>query len=342
MKRREFLKTGSGAVVGAGMVLKSGLPLMAGQDRSRVVEVFHPGVVNDSRRLDVEAVGAMLKKGMERLTGSSDPWREFIDPSDRVGLKINTLGRPLLFTHHELIQAVADELLALGVEEQNIIIWDRYERHMQACKFSINRTGEGIQCYGTVTPDDRIIHSDLSVVYSSEDDDPSKREADGKASPLSKIFTQDCDKIINMAILKDHGYSGVTMCLKNLAYGLCENNSRFHGPKHIGPFIADFNTRRDVREKVVLHMIDGLEACFDQGPVPRNRLSFFEPQKIWLGTDPVALDAVGYGIIDRKRIEEGLDPLHKTGRPVDHIQLAAKKGAGIADLNRIQIDAIEI
>ena len=191
MKRREFLKKGSGVVVGAGIALKSGLQLDAGQEKSKVIEVYSPNVVKAGRRIDITSVSLMLKKGMETLTSSKNPWAEFIKPTDRVGLKINTLGRPLLYTHHELIQAVADELLALGVDESNIIIWDRYEKHMRACKFGINQTGEGIQCYGTVSENGQFVHSDLNVVYRSEFDDSEKREADGLASPLSKISRKE-------------------------------------------------------------------------------------------------------------------------------------------------------
>jgi uncharacterized protein (DUF362 family) len=342
MKRREFMIKGTSAAVGAGLSLRHGKRIHGQNRRSKVVEVSHSKAVRDKRIVDVKAVKDMLGRGMSRLTGSPNPWEHFLKPTDTVGLKINTLGRPLLYTHHELIQAVVDELLAFGVMENRIIIWDRYESHMLNANFTMNNSGVGVQCYGTVSADRKTIRTDPQVQYKSSFDDPEKRENDGMVSPFSKIFTRECDKIINMAILKDHGNSGVTLCLKNIAYGVCENNPRFHGPEHIGPFISDLCALPLVKEKVVLHMIDGLEGCFDQGPVPSNPRVIYAPQKLWLGTDPVAMDAVGFEVIDSKRKEGGLSPLSQSGRPIDHIQLAAGKGVGISDLSRIQIDRVNL
>lgn len=343
MNRREFIKKGTSAALGAGLAIKSGLSLdMSALEKSKVVEVMHPEAVSDSRKVDKTIVRDMLQHGMKAFTGSQRPWAQFIKPGDRIGLKINTLGRPLLFTHHELIRAVIEELKDYGVKENNIIVWDRHEAHMRDSKFNFNISGTGVRCYGTETLEKGRDGFDLGIVYKSEYDDPGRREDEGTISYFSKIFTQECDKIINMAILKDHGYAGVTLCLKNLAFGLCSNNGRFHGPEHIGPFISDFCALPLVKKKVVLHMIDGLEACYEDGPVPRNPEVFFTPKTLWLGTDPVALDAIGFRVIESKRIEKGLPSLKHTGRPTDHIELAAEKGVGINNLNRIKLEKINL
>ena len=70
--------------------------------------------------------------------------------------------------------------------------------------------------------------------------------------------------------------------------------------------------------------------------------ALFTPQTLWLGTDPVALDTVGFQVIDAKRKERGLPALAESGRPIDHIELAGKKGIGISDLNRIKLDKITL
>lgn len=342
--RREFIKKSSTAVLGAGVALQSGLRLGAQDSRTaKVVEVRHPEAVQAGRILDGEIVRSMIREGMERLTRSENPWAEFLNPKDKVGLKINTLGRPLLFTHHEFIRALADELIEFGIQENNILVWDRFEKHMSDCEFEFNTTREGVRCYGTI-PEDELISErlDKDVVYSSEHDNQEKREEGGTDSYFSQIFTQECDKIINMPILKDHGLCGVTLSLKNLAYGLCENNARFHGPEHIGPFIADFCTLPEVKKKVVLHILDGLEACYDRGPRPRNLRSLFTPKTIWLSSDPVALDAVGLKAIQTERRSRAYRTLREEGRPIDHIDLAAKKGVGVGDLERIELEKVEL
>jgi len=185
------------------------------------------------------------------------------------------------------------------------------------------------------------------VLFKSDFDYAEERQG-GTASRFSKIFTQECDKVINMALLKDHGLSGVTLTLKNLAFGLCDNNNRFHRADHIGRFIADFCAEPLVREKVVLHMIDGLEGCYDKGPVPETRRVMFTPRKLWLGLDPVALDALGFRVIEEERARRGLPPLaespsyYEVPRPVDHIMLAAKNGLGTEDLDKIEVEKLNL
>ncbi len=343
MNRREFIVKGSSAVLGAGLAANAGpvfgRPAVDG-GAGRVVEIVHPGAVLANRVVDTAISRKMLRRGMEELTGSSNPWGKFLSPSDRVGLKINTLGRPLLYTHHELIAAMIAELTDFGVKENAIIVWDRFETQMRDCRFAFNTSASGVCVYGTDALDEHVRRYDPDVAYVSDFDNPEQRQNGSTASRLSSVFTRDCDKVINMAILKDHGMSGVTLTLKNLAYGLCDNNRRFHGPSHIGPFISDFCARPDVRKKVVLHLIDGLEACYDLGPAPKNPKVIYTADTLWLGTDPVALDAVGRAAIDAKRKQEGLVPIRETGRAWDHIELAAQKDLGVADLEKIRIERV--
>jgi len=344
MNRREFIVTGTSAVLGAGLAAKAaaGPGRPPAGDAARVIEVTHPGAVLADRVVDTAVARKMLRRGMEELTGSSNPWAKFLSPSDTVGLKINTLGRPLLYTHHELIAAMAAELMDFGVRENSIIVWDRFETQMRDCRFTFNVSGKGVRVYGTDALDPAVRRYDPDAAYVSDFDNPGQREGGSTASRLSSVFTRDCDKVINMAILKDHGMSGVTLTLKNLAYGLCDNNRRFHGPEYIGPFIAGFCARPDVRKKVVLHLVDGLEACYDLGPCPKNPKVIYPANALWLGTDPVALDAVGRAAIDAKRIQEGLPPIREAGRACDHIELAAKNGAGVADLDRIRVARVRL
>lgn len=343
MKRREFMVRGSAAVVGAGLALRGRLGASAKADgRSLVVEVTHPGAVLHERQVQFEPARLMIREGMARFTGSKKPWAELFKPTDRVGLKINTLGRPLLYTHHELIRAFVEELKAFGIPEKNIIVWDRFESHMRDCKFEFNTSGEGCPVYGTDSLDPNIRRYDPSVTYVSEADNPAGRDANGTASIFSSVFTRDCDKVINLAVLKDHGLSGYTLALKNLAYGLCNNNRRFHAPPYIGGFIAGFCVHPAVRSKVVLHVIDGLEGCYDQGPSPRNPVVIWPANTLWFATDPVAVDTVCAKVIDDKRVAEGLRPIPESGRPWDHIRQAGTLGVGTSDPARIRLEKVAL
>jgi uncharacterized protein (DUF362 family) len=348
ISRRDFLIQSSAAIVSArsGARRRSGLP--GNETRSsRVVEVHHPRAVLENRKIDAAAVQQMLRQGLGRLAGSAKPWADFVGPGDRVGLKVNTLGRPLLVTHHELVQAVIQGLLSAGVKENHIIVWDRWQHHLTAGGYALNISDHGVRCYGTEGQGVTAKRLDPDVFYESDFDTADQREG-GTRSLFSSIFTRDCDKVVNLALLKDHDSSGYTMCLKNLAYGITTNNNRFHKPLHIGPFIAGICAHPLVARKTVLHIIDGLEACYDHGPVPDRTRFLFAPRTLWLGTDPVALDAVSRPLIDAERLRRGLPLLKDTPgfyagmRPVDHVELAAAKGVGVADLGRIRVERVSV
>jgi hypothetical protein len=61
-----------------------------------------------------------------------------------------------------------------------------------------------------------------------------------------------------------------------------------------------------------------------------------------LSSDPVALDAVGLKVIETERKYRAHRTLKEEGRPIDHIELAAKKGVGVSDLDRIKLEKIEL
>ena len=51
---------------------------------------------------------------------------------------------------------------------------------------------------------------------------------DDTRSFLLRMVTEQFTKIINVPNMKDHGASGVTGCLKNIAYGEFNNVARSH------------------------------------------------------------------------------------------------------------------
>jgi len=342
INRREFIIKGSTITLGTGIMLKNGFGFPVPPPMSRVVEVFHPGAVIQDREVDADIVRSMLRSGLTDLTGvDSHPLSEFINPDDVVGLKINCLGRPLIYTHKELIEAFIQELKEIGVKENNIIVWDRFEQHMTGCGFVMNDTSTGVRYMATERKGADKSLFDPEYVYRSDADNSFKRNEDGNESRFSSLFTSTCDKIINMAILKDHALAGVTLCLKNVAYGICNNNGRFHGPQHIGNFIADVYALPEVREKFVLNIIDGLEGCYDNGPLPSKEKDLFTPKKIWLSSDPVALDVAGLEVIEAKRIEMGYNTVTESRPGTNHIELAAATGVGNCkpdEINNVKVD----
>ncbi len=128
--RRDFLRTGSCAVMGTMM----GLPLVeraAGQTtrQSRVVLIRTAGATSGYGTLNAKIVVQMLDEAVTVLWGTRDPesaWRQIVRPDDTVGIKSNVWGR--LPTPGALEQAITARLLAAGVDGNHIAVDDRRVR----------------------------------------------------------------------------------------------------------------------------------------------------------------------------------------------------------------------
>jgi uncharacterized protein (DUF362 family) len=154
---------------------------------------------------------------------------------------------------------------------------------------------------------------------------------EGKYSYFSKIVTRDVTKIINIPILKNAGAT-VTLCLKNLAYGSVSNTARLH-QQLWSETCAEVPCFEPLRDKVVLNIVDGLKGCYNGGP-GANPQFFTEYNTVLVGTDPVAMDRIGYEIVLKKRREEKIQK-EESRRGRIFMDLAQNYGLGQANLEKI-------
>lgn len=131
-------------------------------------------------------------------------------------------------------------------------------------------------------------------------------------TPIGKIKICDrargADCLVNLPVLKGHCQTIMTCCLKNMKGCIPDSEKRrFHSLGLIDPIAALASVL-----KPTLHLVDGIcgDLNFEEGgnPVRQDRL--------FLGTDPVMIDAYGCSLM-------GIDP-----RDVGYIELAEKFGAG--------------
>lgn len=154
-------------------------------------------------------------------------------------------------------------------------------------------------------------------------------------SHFSKIFTQHITKQINVPVLKDHNITGITLCLKNLALGICSNTERFHlTPINCDPMIPEVYAHPMLQSKNVLNIADCLTLVYEGSPMvnPEYVLNY---QSLLLGTDAVAMDQIGLEILERIRGEKRLPSLWKTNSQPKHVKTAAQMGLGINHLEEI-------
>src|ERR1700745_3414081 len=73
-------------------------------------------------------VHAMVNRLVLAATGQPDlakAWGSLVSPNDKVGIKISAAGGELFTTHHDVVNAIVDGLVAAGHPRESIIVWDR-------------------------------------------------------------------------------------------------------------------------------------------------------------------------------------------------------------------------
>jgi uncharacterized protein (DUF362 family) len=330
---------------------------MPGLFPGRVVDVFHPEAIVKAR-VSPQAVRAMVDAGMKALTGEAhakDAWAKFFVPADIVALKVNPSGAPGTVTSIPLVREVIAALNGVGVPSRNIVIYDRNSNQLEVNGYH-TLVQPGVRVVGL---DDRwAVKKDARGGFDPdafcEMDCFGERET---RSYLATIVSTEATKIIDLPCLKEHNASGVTGCLKNLAYGSFNNVHRTHqSPKtYTDPVIAVMCTAPTLRNKSVLHIMDGLRAVYHSGPFAWNPEFVWEAKTLLMGTDPVAIDRIELEIVEEKRRSVGAPPLadrnpenigtgadmNRTAqknqhyREPGHIKTASELGLGTWELKQI-------
>jgi uncharacterized protein (DUF362 family) len=298
------------------------------QKRSKVVMVKSSKVIGSSGEVDRTLLSEMVRRGLCKLTSESkaeDAVRHFFSPQDQVGLKVNCLAGRMASTHPEVALVSASLLKDSGIKAKNIIIWDRSERELKEVGFPLSFDGDDFRCFGTDSKG--VGYSNDLINYRSI------------GSLLSRVMEEYTNVQLNVPVLKDHGLSGVSCSLKNF-FGAIHNPNKYHDDG-CDPFIADLNAVSQIRGQQRLVICDALRIQYNGGPS-------YHPQwaenfgAILVGDDPVAVDFVGYQMIDKIRAKHNLPTLEKAGRKPKHIFTSADAEHNLGRARSEQIDLVEI
>ena len=325
---------------------------MPGKYPGKVVQVNDPDCIKDGQPSE-ESAYQMLEKGMLALTGETDlkkAWLQFVGPDDVIGIKVNPIGGRLLSTTHAVTQSIIQQLELSGISRDNLVVWDRRGEQLDEAGFTPENY-PGIRFMSTECYDENKSYINSEGKFYSEDwiDKEHYFYADiegeydaytmpymvngGKYSYFTKICTQKVTKIINIPVIKNAGAS-VTICMKNLAYGSITNTGRLHKElwHETSAYVCAFPPLRD---KVVLNIADGLLGCFDGGPAA-NPQFICRYNTLLIGSDPVAVDRIGYDMVLAKRIEEDIQQEERAGSRT-FMELAQDLHLGVADRDKIDL-----
>ena len=324
--RREALRLG--LAVGGAAFLGSALELAGaigapeksarGDRASRVVIAREEGL--RATQAEPERLLPLLDRGIEALFGgpAREVWSHLLKPDYVVGIKVNGLAGRGMSTRRSLVEALVRRIETAGVPRRRVLVWDRLCADLKRAGYPLNQGGEEVQCYGNdVGGYDQKLTTHRSI-----------------GSLLAQALTRECSVVINVPVLKDHGICGVTLAMKNF-FGAIHNPNKYD----LGtgdPYIADLNSLPAVRNKTVLTVADAISAQCEGGPP-------FMPNWAWdyggllFATDPVAMDAVGWRILEAERKGRGLSSLREANREPTYIATAARLGIGTDDPGRIEV-----
>ncbi len=330
---------------------------LPGKYPAKVVRVNHSGSYANNA-IVADAAYSMVEQGLLALTGAAtlkEAWLQFVKPGERIGLKLNPIGGTLLSSSHEVVSAVIAQLEEAGIDRSNITIWDRREFQLHEAGFTPDRY-PGIRIVGVECKDAQgsFYGADGKLLSESRIDKDWYYWADvdgeydeytmpymvngGKYSYFSKILTQELDKVINIPILKNAGAT-VTLCLKNLGFGCITNTSRLHQQLWVET-CAEVCAFPPIRDKVVLNIADGIIGCYNGGPGANPQ--FIVPYNtVLVGTDPVAVDRVGYDIVIAKRIEMKVQE-EDTEKGKSAMRLASSLGLGESEIEKIDVKNVNL
>ena len=333
---------------------------MPGLYPGRVSAVRNPAAIVGGH-YQAEAVREMMQKGMMDLTGADgwvDAWRHFFEPGDVVGIKLNPVGQPLVKSDVTVVRGIIAGLEAAGVRRQDIVAYDRYRKQFLQAGYDKwlpdgVRFSNAVEDYDTIQQGidgyDPDHYMDMALTLPGYGLD----NLTARRSYAARFITSEVNKLVNVPVLKDHQSAGVTLALKNLSHGLVNNVCRSHSSSSLNAcnaFIPAVVGLPVIRNKTVMHILDGVKGVYHGGPSARPEF-VWEHSTLYFATDPVALDHIGWEVIDAKRVSVGMKKLVDTPpdkfstfvhRQPEHVEIAGALGLGVWDRDKIDLRPVKL
>lgn len=268
----------------------------------------------------------------------------------RVGLKIYTDSGPGLETPIPLVKAVIAALRRRGYANEGIFLVGLNQLRLRMTGYLPSlATGETpfkgnpvyvlesgryydpVWFYDSPLPSrfDPIMAAAQTKGVSSD----STLEQDRKSFLATPLFL-DADFWINLPVYTDHPVLGVNGALVNATLWNASNTARFFRSSANAPAaVAEMSAIPELRQTWVFTLASLQIYQFVGGPWFNSLYTESEP-RLWLGTDPVLLDALMLQRINKWRRETGFQPVSDDIHTLD---FASRLGVGSEDVKDAQI-----
>lgn len=310
--------------------------------------VHDPDAIKDYET-NPRIVHAMVNRLILAATGQPDiarAWGSLVSPNDEIGIKICAAGGELFTTHHDVVNAIVDGLVAAGHARSSIIVWDRSLGGIKEAGYRPGADGYQLRAIAPREGYDskavlsmpllgKLVWGDLE--YKSDKGKMpllSDTENTSNLSHFSRIVSTEVTKIINVPVMSSNETNGIAGCLYNVTIPNIDNWRRFsQGSRFGAESIAEIYSDPLIAKKVVFNLMDGLVAQFAGGPQSQPNYALHHAT-LYASRDPVALDAVALKQLEQWRARASLPAI---GHMADYVSIAGQLGLGNSAPNRIEI-----
>lgn len=281
-----------------------------------------------------------------------------LKPGDRgkVALKINTRGRGGLCTPLQLIRAMVEVLESRGYDRSSILIVDDSAHNLRAAGILPPLSQSAAQFEGSpVVALDSGDHYDPDWFYDSplppalqqepqllDDVRRSTELAEGsqaRKSFLPEPLLFDVDFWINLAVGADDPALGVDGALANATLWNVSNSRRFLvNQATASAAVAEIAAIPELEERLVLNFVSLERYQFIGGPFFNSIYTRSEP-RLWMSSDPVALDRLLYDRMNAMRVLEGFPEIKPVPR---QLPFAASLGLGEFEPEHIRVRKVPL
>lgn len=280
-----------------------------------------------------EVARRLLEKAMMEFTGAAnlvEAMKRFIHKDDVVGIKVNGIAGQTGHTmavNFELILPVVESVLALGVSPERITVYEQFPNFLAGTRVNVRKWK---------------LPPGVKATTHNNNDHPMRdlRIYQGIKTRYCRQFVQST-AVIDMTQIKDHSICGYTGTMKNITHGNI-NNPHDHHATQASPQIAMLYNHSIVTSRVRLHITDAFKVTYDQGPLDKNPKTRVPHGAVYVATDAVAMDTIGWKVIEDERKSRGLKSLKDAGREPRYIKTAADFGLGVHALSDIRLQSVVI
>jgi len=314
-----------------------------------VVYAIHNSNAIKDYKTNPRVVREMVNRLVLAVTGESDvakAWASMISPNDKIGIKICAAGGDLFTTHHDVVNAIVDGLVAAGHPRSSIIVWDRslggikgagYRQGSDGYQLKAIAPHEGYDAKAIMSAPliGRLVWGDFE--YPNDVTKMpllSDTESTSNLSHFSKILANEVTKIINVPVMSVSETNGIAGCIYNMTIPNIDNWRRFaQGSRFGAESLADVYANPLIAKKVVFNLMDGLIAQYAGGPQPQPNYAI-DYATLYASKDPVAIDAIALKRLEQLRTRGSLPKLDPLAA---YINYAGQIGLGNATVDRIEV-----